>query len=139
MTDPNRGIADGELHAVARVRRYPDNQRMFPAEARDDSIPEAWQRFYDTRESILLDYSYNTARAYYADLQDIFEWAVARNKDVLALAEQDIRQYCALLRRRKYSENTIRRRMVAWGKVDHRGRVDASVGNAPRVGGTSAT
>ncbi|GAB2490978.1 hypothetical protein GCM10027030_26440 [Luteococcus sediminum] len=82
-----------------------------------DAIPGSWQRFYDTCESILLDYSYNTARAYYADLQDIFEWAVARDKDVLALTERDIRQYCALLRRRKYSENTIRRRMVTWGKL----------------------
>jgi hypothetical protein len=34
-----------------------------------------------------------TARAYWAD-----------------------RQYWPLLRRRKYSENTIRRRMVVWGK-----------------------
>lgn len=95
------------------TQRYPDKQRMFPTEAPDDAIPESWQQFYDTRESILLDYSYNMARAYYADLQDIFEWAVARDKDVLALTERDIRQYCALLRRRKYSENTIRRRMVA--------------------------
>lgn len=116
MAEPNREAADVEHDAAGRVRRYPDNQRMFPTEAPDDAIPESWQRFYDTRESILLDYGYNTARAYYADLQDIFEWAVARKKDVLALTEEDIRRYCALLRRRKYSENTIRRRMVAWGK-----------------------
>ena len=118
MTERNREApVDGGHDAAAGKRRYPDNQRMFPTEAPDDAIPESWQRFYDTRESILLDYSYNTARAYYADLQDIFEWAMARDKDVLALSERDIRQYCALLRRRKYSENTIRRRMVAWGKL----------------------
>jgi DNA-binding ferritin-like protein (Dps family) len=118
MTERNRETpVDGGHADAAGVRRYPDNQRMFPTEASDDVIPESWQRFYDTRESILLDYSHNTARAYYADLQDIFEWAVARDKDVLTLTEQDIRQYCALLRRRKYSENTIRRRMVAWGKI----------------------
>lgn len=118
MTERNRETpVDGGHADAAGVRRYPDNQRMFPTEAPDDAIPESWQRFYDTRESILLDYSYNTARAYYADLQDIFEWAMARDKDVLALSERDIRQYCALLRRRKYSENTIRRRMVAWGKL----------------------
>ena len=118
MMERNReASAAGEHDVAAGVRRYPDNQRMFPSEAPDDVTPESWQRFYDTRERILLDYSYNTARAYYADLQDIFEWAVARDKDVLALSERDIRQYCALLRRRKYSENTIRRRMVAWGKL----------------------
>lgn len=66
----------------------------------------------------MLDYGYNTARAYYDDLQGIFEWAVARDEDVLALTERDIRQYCAPLRRKKYSENTIRRRMVAWGKLN---------------------
>ena len=55
------------------TQRYPDKQRMFPTEAPVDAIPESWQQFYDTRESILLDYSYNTARAYYADMQDIFE------------------------------------------------------------------
>ena len=118
MAEPTREAADVEHDAAGRVRRYPDNQRMFPSEAPDATIPESWRRFYDTRESILLDYGHNTARAYYADLQDIFEWAVARDKDVLALTERDIRQYCALLRRRKYSENTIRRRMVAWGKIE---------------------
>lgn len=118
MMERNRKTpVDGAHDTAAGMRRYPDNQRMFPAEAPDATIPESWVRFYDTRESILLDYSHNTARAYYADLQDIFEWAVARDKDVLTLSERDIRQYCALLRRRKYSENTVRRRMVAWGKL----------------------
>lgn len=102
--------------APAIPERYPDYLMEFPPE-HTGAMEERWQEFYDLREQILLNYSRNTARAYYADLQDIFEWAVARGKDVLALTEQDIRQYCALLRRRKYSENTIRRRMVAWGKM----------------------
>ena len=75
-------------------------------------IPERWHEFADRRESLLLGYGYNTARAYWADLQDWFEWAVARDKDVLMLTERDKKQYVALLRRRAYSENTIRRRMV---------------------------
>lgn len=79
-----------------------------------------WRRFFDLREDILLDYGYQTARAYWADLQDIFEWAVERDKDVLALTDRDLRQYCALLRRRKYSESTIRRRMVTWRKMKER-------------------
>ena len=41
-------------------------------------------------------------------------------KDVLALTGRDLRQYCALLRGRKYSEAIIRRRMVAWREIEER-------------------
>lgn len=85
---------------------------MFAPEYPGD-IPESWQRFFDLREDLLLDYGYNTARAYWGDLQDWFDWAVERDKDVLALTENDVKQYCALLRRRKYSESTIRRRLTS--------------------------
>lgn len=87
--------------------RYPDDAMPFAPE-----IPERWQEFADRREALLVNYGYNTARAYWADLQDWFEWSVERNKDVLALTEKDKKQYLALLRRRKYSESTIRRRLV---------------------------
>ena len=43
-----------------------------------------------------------------------------RDKDILTLTGRDLRQYRALLRRRKYSEATIRRRMVAWRKMEER-------------------
>ena len=76
--------------------RYPENSMEFAPEYPDD-IPESWQRFLDLREEMLLGYSYNTARAYWGDLQDWFEWAVARKKDVLALTEKDEKQYYALL------------------------------------------
>lgn len=93
--------------------RYPENHMMFaPDVSREQEA--RWREFYDRREAMLLNYGYNTARAYYADLQDIFEWAVERGKDVLALTEQDLKQYCALLRRRSYSESTVRRRCSAW-------------------------
>lgn len=97
-------------------RRYPDYLMDFPPDL-DPAQVQQWQRFFDLREDILLDYGHQTARAYWADLQDIFEWAVARDKDVLALSERDLTQYRALLRRRKYSEHTIRRRMVTWRKL----------------------
>ncbi|MFV0434097.1 MAG: site-specific integrase [Leucobacter sp.] len=90
------------------TERYPDNQMEYAQE-----IPARWIEFADRREELLLNYGYNTARAYWADLQDWFEWAVKRDKDVLVLNEKDRKQYVALLRRRKYSENTIRRRLVA--------------------------
>jgi site-specific recombinase XerD len=88
--------------------RYPDNQMDFAEE-----LPEEALEFADRRESLLLNYGYNTARAYYGDLQDWYEWAVARGKNVLDLSESDQKQYIALLRRRKYSENTIRRKCIA--------------------------
>ncbi len=92
-------------------------------------IPARWQEFADRREAMLLEYGYNTARAYWADLQDWFEWAVARDKDVLALSEREKAQYVALLRRRKYSENTIRRRLISLRLL-----VTAATGNATSPG-----
>jgi site-specific recombinase XerD len=62
---------------------------------------------------MLVRHGYQTARAYRADLDDILNWAETCGLDVLALSEPDIRRYVALLRRRKYSENTIRRRMTS--------------------------
>ncbi|WP_181068022.1 site-specific integrase [Rathayibacter sp. AY1A7] len=96
--------------------RYPDNAMTFAP-----AIPVRWQEFVDRREALLLSYGYNTARAYWADLQDWFEWSVAHQRDVLALSERDIKQYIALLRRRKYSESTIRRRCVTLRLLYQRG------------------
>lgn len=94
---------------------YPDADMPFAR-----SIPETYQRFAQIREDICLDYGYNTARAYWADLDDLFYWATERNKNPLTLSDKDITQYIALLRRRKYSENTIRRRKVVIRKLGQR-------------------
>lgn len=88
--------------------RYPDNQMDYPSE-----VPAEWETFLDLREDLLLGYTYNTARAYWGDLEDWFWWAVERDKNVLDLTEKDQKQFIALLRRRKYSEDTIRRRELA--------------------------
>lgn len=93
-------------------RHYPENQMVFAPDY-GQQIPGSWQRFFDLREELLLGYGYQTARAYWADLQSWFEWAIERDKDVLALSKNDQAQYRALLRRRKYSESTIRRRGTA--------------------------
>lgn len=77
----------------------------------DQAKAEQYRKFCELREDFLLDYGYNTARAYWGDLDDILHWALERDKDPLALTEKDIRQYAGLLRRRKYSESTLRRRM----------------------------
>ncbi|MGW0056489.1 site-specific integrase [Nocardia nova] len=75
------------------------------------------RRFSELREKVLLDYGYNTARAYWGDLDDVFRWAAERGKDILKLDCKDVRQYVALLRRRKYTESTIRRRVTALRKL----------------------
>ncbi|WP_120005049.1 site-specific integrase [Nesterenkonia muleiensis] len=87
--------------------RYPEQDMDFAPE-----MPQEWALFADLREEVLLDYEDNTARAYWADLQDVFVWAVERDKDILQLTEKELRQYMGLLRRRKYSESTIRRRIT---------------------------
>lgn len=108
---------------LAASARYPEHDMMFPPAYDEAELPEEWVRFFELREELLVDYGYNTARAYWGDLQAWFEWAVERDKDVLALSERDVTQYIALLRRRKYSESTIRRRRTSLSKVIrmHRG------------------
>ncbi|MBA3618033.1 MAG: site-specific integrase [Acidothermales bacterium] len=88
--------------------RYPEDRSPIRAE-----LPERYVRLAELREDFLLGYGHNTARAYWGDLHDIYRWAVERDTDVLALTDKDVRQYVALLRRRKYSESTTRRRMTA--------------------------
>ncbi|WP_179377853.1 site-specific integrase [Rhodococcus sp. ACS1] len=91
---------------------YPDH--LLPV-IREQEV--RYRRFAELREQVLLEYGYNTARAYWGDLEDVFRWAVERDKDVLALTEKDVKQYIALLRRRKYSHNTIRRHVTTLRKL----------------------
>ncbi|MCB2080973.1 MAG: hypothetical protein KDE55_25135, partial [Novosphingobium sp.] len=99
LRTPPRGSGARYDPIMGAVARYPEDRMMFPP-AYTAEIPQAWQRFFELREEKLLDYGYNTARAYWGDLQHWFEWAVERDKDVLNLSEKDVKQYCALLRRR---------------------------------------
>lgn len=90
------------------VERYPDRHFAFGSE-----LPDRWTKFVEVREDLLLDYGYDTARAYWSDLQHAYEWAAGHDKDILKLTQKDIRAYVALHRRRKYSETSIRRRVTA--------------------------
>jgi site-specific recombinase XerD len=78
------------------------------------TLADRRQQFNELREEFLLGYTYNTARAYWSDLEQIADWAEDRAKDVLALSQRDLKQYAALLRRRKYSEGTVRRRLLVY-------------------------
>lgn len=57
------------------------------------------------------DYRHNTAGRP-GDLEDVAFWGAERDLNPLELTEKQVRQYVALLRRRKYSENTVRRRLT---------------------------
>lgn len=113
-SDPKRGQPGdmGASGAATGADYYPDH--LLPV-IRDLEVQ--YERFSELRERALLPYGYNTARAYWNDLDEIFRWAAERDKDVLDLSEKDIRQYLALLRRRKYSESTVRRRVTALRKL----------------------
>ena len=93
----------------ATSERYPDHLMPFVG-----SREEHDERFADALEAFLVNYGYNTARAYRADLDDIYLWARERGLDFFELTEAQVRQYQALLRRRKFSEGTVRRRGTAW-------------------------
>ena len=88
--------------------RYPENLSEFRAE-----VVQPGEEFVRLREDFLLGFGYQTARAYWSDLQSWWEWAEPRGKNVLELTDFDVRQYVALLRRRKYAGSTIRRRITA--------------------------
>lgn len=79
-----------------------------------------WDAFARAREDVVLDFRLNTARAYWTDLDDVAFWCARRGLDPLALTERQVREYVALLRRRRYSENTIRRRITSLRKFFER-------------------
>ncbi len=89
--------------------RYPENQSPLRAE-----LGERYERFAELREDFLLDYGYNTARAYWGDLEHLNDWCMERGLDILQLSEQDLKKYLAWLRRRGYSASTIRRRVTSY-------------------------
>jgi site-specific recombinase XerD len=115
---------------VVPADRYPENHLPITAE-----LPERHKRFAELREDYLLQFDYNTARAYWGDLNDLLYWSLQRNKDVLLLTERDIRQYLALLRRRKYSPNTIRRRMTSFRAFYALVVASGEIGRSPIAGG----
>ena len=51
---------------------YPEN--LLPL-IKDEPQPP-YEAFAELREQVLVDYRYNTARAYWADLDDVYMWSV---------------------------------------------------------------
>ena len=59
---------------------FPKHQSPFREE-----LPARHRRFEEAREEFLLDYGYNTARAYWGDLEDLYDWCQHRGCDILQL------------------------------------------------------
>ena len=84
-----------------------DPENLSPLRA---ELEQRYQRFAELREDFLLNYGYNTARAYWGDLEHLNDWCMERGPDILTLTDQDLKKYLAWMRRRGYSRSTIRRR-----------------------------
>ena len=88
--------------------RYPENKSPLRA-----GLEERYERFAQLREDFLLNYEYNTARAYWGDLEHLNDWCMERRLDILDLNEQNLKKYLVWMKRRGYSGSTIRRRSTA--------------------------
>ncbi len=91
-------------------QRYPENLSPLRAE-----LEQRYERFAELREDFLLGYGYNTARAYWGDLDHLNDWCMERGLDILALDEKDLENYLAWMKRRGYEASTLRRRRTAYG------------------------
>jgi site-specific recombinase XerD len=89
--------------------RYPKQDAMFKPD-----LAARFDLFADIREDFLLGFGYNTARAYWADLDDLLFWAAEAGLDPLALTEGHIKSYMRVLTERGYSSSTLRRRRTAF-------------------------
>ena len=85
--------------------RYPEDRSPFRAE-----LEERCEPFARLREDFLVNYRYETARAYWGDLEHLNDWCTERGLDILALDDKDLKKYLAWMKREGYSPNTVRRR-----------------------------
>jgi site-specific recombinase XerD len=110
----------GTLGSVAS-QRYPENLSPILAE-----LPERYARFAELREEFLLGYCYNTARAYWGDLEHLNDWCMERGLDILQLDDKDAKRYLAWMKRRGYSETTVQRRRGTFQLFERSRRVTES-------------
>ena len=68
--------------------------------------------FEDLREDFLLDFGYQTARAYWSDLDDWLCWCHARGLDALDVNGSSVDRYMHSLKKAGYADNTMRRRRM---------------------------
>lgn len=90
-------------------QRYPENLSPLRAE-----LVERYERFAELREGFLVDYGYNTARAYWGDLEHLQDWCLDQGLDVLELSGRHFADYLISMEARRYSASTIRRRQSTY-------------------------
>jgi site-specific recombinase XerD len=71
------------------------------------------QRYAALRDEYVIGFRYQTARAYAADLDHLFDWATADGLDVIGLTAADIERYVAALSSQQYAPNTMVRKRTA--------------------------
>jgi site-specific recombinase XerD len=71
------------------------------------------QRYAALRDEFVIGFRYQTARAYAADLDHLFSWALTSGLDVMGLTVSDIERYVATLHVEKFSPNTMIRKRTA--------------------------
>jgi site-specific recombinase XerC len=108
--------------------RYPDYLMSVAGSSHADQSPprsgpgscaaqsrQHYERFCAWREEMLVNYGYNTARAYWSDLEGWRDWCCDEEPTVDALepSPNDIVRYLRELIESGYSPNTVARRLTA--------------------------
>lgn len=99
------GPVDGAGAGAGASTYYPESESML----RGDLIVR-YQSFAELREQYLLGFGYQTARAYWGDLEHFHDWCLEHEVDVLTPTPGDIRAYLIELLAMHYSPNTVARR-----------------------------
>jgi hypothetical protein len=75
-----------------------------------DDPETCYTGFADKREDFLIDFRYNTARAYWADLDDWLRWAIEHQLDPLCITRGNLHKYLKDIEQVGYANTTLRRR-----------------------------
>lgn len=106
-----RHHSDGKESALASTDSsgyYPENLSMLRAE-----LIVRHREFADLREQYLLGFGYHTARAYWADLENFYDWCERSGVDILSPGSHQIKNYLDDLLAEQFSPNTVARRLTS--------------------------
>lgn len=103
-TGPSSDVG-GPVEGTEASAYYPENESMLRAE-----LIVRYERFAELREQYLLGFGYQTARAYWGDLEHFHDWCLEHEVDMLGPTPGDIRCYLIELLAMHYSPNTVARR-----------------------------
>jgi site-specific recombinase XerD len=102
--DPDEEDAGNEA-----ARYYPEDRSPFRAELEVND-----ERFAQLREAVVLNYDFNTAAAYWGDLDDLRWWCLHEGINILNPTGDDIDRYLDGLQKNRYSPNTVARRLTTF-------------------------